>query len=214
MNMRAPAIRYIRSRPPGLFDHDVRLGDFFRRGDILHRLDAVVDWYFLVSPIQKALPKPVVAPGGRPAWHRKVLFELLVVQRPYQFWDESAEFQWAHGLLFPHCVDSRSPTRFPSRTRSGASARNSADSASSTGSSRGSTRRFEAAGSSLRTGTSPKPRSSWSPNRATASRRMPRLRKPGTQRIGRTMPRCGATAIWMRGGPRKTCSPSTASSTT
>jgi len=103
-HMSAPAKQYIRSRPPGLFDHDMRLADLSRRGDILHRLDQVVDWDLFVPPIEQALAKPVVAPGGRPAWHPKVLFKLLVVQRLYNLSDEQAEFQLADRLSFQRFV--------------------------------------------------------------------------------------------------------------
>ena len=68
----------------------MRLADPSHLGDIHHRLDRVVDWDFFVPPIEKALPKPVVAPGGWPAWHPKGLFKLLVVQRLYELSDESA----------------------------------------------------------------------------------------------------------------------------
>ena len=103
-DMSAPAKQYIRSRPPGLFDHDKRLADLSRRGDILHRLDQVVDWELFVPPIGEALAKPVVAPGGRPAWHPKVLFKRLVVQRLYNLSDEPAEFQLADRLSFQRFV--------------------------------------------------------------------------------------------------------------
>lgn len=102
--MIAPAKQYIQSRPPGLFDHDMRLADLARRGDILHRLDQVVDWDLFVPPIEGALAKPAVAPGGRPAWHPKVLFKLLVVQRLYHLSDEQAEFQLADRLSFQRFV--------------------------------------------------------------------------------------------------------------
>ena len=58
--MGAAAKQYIRSRPTGLFDHDIRLADLSRRGDILHRLDQVVDWDLFVPPIEQALAKPAV----------------------------------------------------------------------------------------------------------------------------------------------------------
>jgi IS5 family transposase len=102
--MSEPANKYIRSRSPGLFDHDMRLADLSRRGDLLHRLDQVVDWDLFVPPIEKALAKPAVAPGGRPAWHPKVLFKLLIVQRLYNLSDEQAEFQLADRLSFQRFV--------------------------------------------------------------------------------------------------------------
>lgn len=102
--MIARANQYIRSRPPGLFDHDMRLAELSRRGDILHRLDEVVDWDLFIPPIETALAKPAVAPGGRPAWHPKVLFKLLVVQRLYNLSDEQAEFQLADRLSFQRFV--------------------------------------------------------------------------------------------------------------
>lgn len=102
--MSMPAKQYIRSRPPGLFDHDMRLADLSRRGDILHRLDEVMDWDLFVPPIEAALAKPAVAPGGRPAWHPKVLFKLLVIQRLYNLSDEQAEFQLADRLSFQRFV--------------------------------------------------------------------------------------------------------------
>jgi transposase, IS5 family len=92
--------RYIQSRPPGLFDHDVRLAELTRRGDTLHRLDRVVDWDLFVPPIEQALAQPAKAPGGRPAWHPKVLFKLLVLQRLYHLSDEQAEYQLADRLSF------------------------------------------------------------------------------------------------------------------
>jgi IS5 family transposase len=102
--MIAPEKQYIRSRSPGLFDHDMRLADLSRRGDILHRLDQVVDWDLFIPPIETALAKPALAPGGRPAWHPKVLFKLLVVQRLYNLSDEQAEFQLADRLSFQRFV--------------------------------------------------------------------------------------------------------------
>ena len=82
----------------------MRLADLSRRGDILHRLDQVMDWDLFVPPIEVALAKPAVAPGGRPAWHPKVLFKLLVIQRLYNLSDEQAEFQLADRLSFQRFV--------------------------------------------------------------------------------------------------------------
>ena len=91
---------YIQRKAPGLFDYDNRLTELTRQGDLLQRLDQVIDWDLFVPTIETALATQPQGPGGRPAWPPKMMFKLLVLQRLYHLSDEQTEYQLLDRLSF------------------------------------------------------------------------------------------------------------------
>jgi len=91
---------YIQRKAPGLFDYDNRLTELTRQGDLLQRLDQVIDWDLFVPTIETALATQPQGPGGRPAWSPKMMFKLLVLQRLYHLSDEQTEYQLLDRLSF------------------------------------------------------------------------------------------------------------------
>ena len=91
----------IRRQAPGLFDIDNRLADLTRKGDILHRPDALIDWKGFLTVVDPLLGESNSSrSGGRPAFSSELMLKLLIVQSLYNLSDAQAEFQANDRLSF------------------------------------------------------------------------------------------------------------------
>lgn len=85
--------RYIENEQPGFFDIDETLEKVSAMGDILMRLNEVIDWN-IFTPILEQLPRQKAkGPGGRPAYREDFLFRILVLQKLHNLSDQQTQFQ-------------------------------------------------------------------------------------------------------------------------
>lgn len=84
---------YIEKEQKGLFDVYETLEKVSAMGDILERLNAVIDWN-IFTPVLAQLPRPEPkGPGGRPAYREDLLFRILVLQKLHNLSDNQTQFQ-------------------------------------------------------------------------------------------------------------------------
>lgn len=92
--------KYLQPNESGLFDKAMRLEKLRSMGDLLARLDEVIDWS-LFEPVLERIPKTEPKGfGGRPAFAPVMMFKALVIQNLYQLGDQQLEFQITDRLSF------------------------------------------------------------------------------------------------------------------
>jgi len=78
-----------------------RLAQISHQRDRLERLNAVIDWQIFYPVLDRVFPAVAPkGPGGRPAYPRLFLCNILVLQRLYQLSDEATQFQILDCLSF------------------------------------------------------------------------------------------------------------------
>jgi hypothetical protein len=84
-----------------------RLVRISAQGDPLERLNGVIDWAMFQPVLDRVFP-PVQAkgPGGRPAYGKLFLCQVLVLQRLYQLSDEATQYQILDRLSFQRFASS------------------------------------------------------------------------------------------------------------
>lgn len=79
---------------PGLFDIENRLIELTKLGDVLNRLNSLINWDAFVQIVDPILGSAnSTQQGGRPAYPTLMLLKLLIIQRLYNLSDEQTQFQ-------------------------------------------------------------------------------------------------------------------------
>ena len=77
----------------GFFDKSDRLNQVQSMGDVLNRINSIMDWEIFM-PVLERIPAPEAkGPGGRPAFHPMFMFKVLVLQSLYGLSDEQTQYQ-------------------------------------------------------------------------------------------------------------------------
>ena len=91
----------IRPAELSFFSLAERLAHISAQGDPLERLNAVIDWSMFQPVLDRVFPPiPAKGPGGRPAYDKLLLCQVLVLQRLYQLSDEATQYQILDRLSF------------------------------------------------------------------------------------------------------------------
>jgi IS5 family transposase len=77
---------------PGLFDLEERLSGLSRKGDVLERLTATVDFEVFRPALEAAAPRADRSKGGRPPFDHVLMFKALILQAMNGLSDEQTEF--------------------------------------------------------------------------------------------------------------------------
>ena len=85
---------------PGFFDFDERLKELSAKGDVLERLNGIVDFELFRPDLTRAVPRLDGSKGGRPAFDLVFMFKLLVLQASHSLSDERTEFLIKDRLSF------------------------------------------------------------------------------------------------------------------
>lgn len=84
----------------GFFDLVNRYEQLSTYGDVLERLNKVVDWKIFMPLINRAFDKVRKSPAGRKSYHRLMMFKVLVLQSLYNLADGQTEYQIKDRLSF------------------------------------------------------------------------------------------------------------------
>lgn len=84
----------------GFFDLADRYEQLSKYGDVLERLNKVVDWRIFLPLINRAFNKVKKSPAGRKPYHRLMMFKVLVLQSLYNLADGQTEYQIKDRLSF------------------------------------------------------------------------------------------------------------------
>ena len=84
----------------GFFDLADRYEQLSKYGDVLERLNNVVDWQVFTPLINRAFDKVKKSPAGRKPYHRLMMFKVLVLQSLYNLADGQTEYQIKDRLSF------------------------------------------------------------------------------------------------------------------
>ena len=84
----------------GFFDIDERLKQLSAKGDILERLNAVIDFALFRADLEHAVPRSDRAKGGRPPFDHVLMFKVLVLQTSHNLSDERTEYLIRDRLSF------------------------------------------------------------------------------------------------------------------
>lgn len=99
-----------------LFAAQERETKLTKLGDALQALDRHVDFAALASEVDRAVPRPDRARGGRPPFPTEVMVRILLIQQLFNLSDEQMEFQLLDRLSsqrFARLVDT---SQIPDRT--------------------------------------------------------------------------------------------------
>lgn len=75
------------------FDVEEREKKLTKLGDILYKINEVVDWSIFVPTLDKVFPKEVNLKGGRPRFDSLFMFKILVIKRLYNLSFSQTEYQ-------------------------------------------------------------------------------------------------------------------------
>ena len=84
----------------GLFDESNRLEKLSKMGDILEKLNAVINWEMFRPIITNALTNTEKKCAGRPSYDFILLFKIIILQRLYNLSDDATEYQINDRLSF------------------------------------------------------------------------------------------------------------------
>jgi len=79
-------------KEPGFFDVEECLAGLSRKGDILERLNATVDFELFRPELELAVPRSDGTRGGRPPFDHVLMFKVLVLQAMNGLGDEPTEY--------------------------------------------------------------------------------------------------------------------------
>ena len=83
-----------------LFPEDFMLRKLSKQGDLLERLNQVVDWDFFRKADEKALNTNKMVNAGPKPYDSLLMFKILILQRYYNLSDEQIEYQILDRLTF------------------------------------------------------------------------------------------------------------------
>ena len=83
-----------------LFPEDFMLRKLSKQGDLLERLNQVVDWDFFRKADEKALNTNKMVNAGPKPYDSLLKFKILILQRYYNLSDEQIEYQILDRLTF------------------------------------------------------------------------------------------------------------------
>ncbi len=90
-------------------------------GDPLAVLSKHVDFGLMAEEIDRWVPRPSRAKGGRPPYPTELMTRLLVLQQLFNLSDEQVEFQLLDRMSFQRFAGLKNTARVPDRIRSGTS---------------------------------------------------------------------------------------------
>lgn len=99
-----------------LFAAEEREAKLNKLGDVLQVLDKYIDFTALASAVDKAVPRPSRANGGRPPFPSELMVRVLIVQQMFNLSDEQMEYQLLDRLSFQRFVGLRQSSQIPDRT--------------------------------------------------------------------------------------------------
>jgi IS5 family transposase len=83
-----------------LFDEYNRLQKLSQLGDILEKLNTIVDWNIFIPILNKAIPRETSAKGGRPPFSNIFIFKILIIKVLYNLSFDQIEYQINDRLSF------------------------------------------------------------------------------------------------------------------
>jgi len=86
-------------------------------GDVLQVLDKHIDFTALASAVDKAMPRPSRANGGRPPFASELMVRVLIVQQMFNLNDEQMEYQLLDRLSFQRFVGLRQSSQIQRNKR-------------------------------------------------------------------------------------------------
>ncbi len=84
----------------GFFEIDERLREISAKGDVLERLNMIVDFEVFRPDLSKAVPRSDGSKGGRPPFDHVFMWKVLILQASYSLSDERTEFLIKDRLSF------------------------------------------------------------------------------------------------------------------
>ena len=75
------------------FDESRRLDKLSKMGDVLDRLNAIVNWEIFTPILDEAIPRESREKGGRPPFDNLLMFKILVIKRLYNLSHDQTEYQ-------------------------------------------------------------------------------------------------------------------------
>jgi IS5 family transposase len=87
-------------RQPGFFDVEERLAALSAKGDVLEKLDRLVDFERFRPVLERAVPRADRSRGGRPPFDHVLMFKVLILQTSHSLSDERTEYLIKDRLSF------------------------------------------------------------------------------------------------------------------
>ena len=76
-----------------LFDKPNRLAKISKLGDMLEKLNNIVDWLIFLPILERAIPRKPQPKGGRPPFDTLLMFKILIIKRLYNLSLAQTEYQ-------------------------------------------------------------------------------------------------------------------------
>jgi IS5 family transposase len=76
-----------------LYDGDKKLEKLSKMGDVLEKLNAIINWDIFKKSLDEAIPRATNPKGGRPPYKNLLMFKVLIIKRLFNLSYEQTEFQ-------------------------------------------------------------------------------------------------------------------------
>lgn len=87
-----------------------------RLGDPLTEIEGCIDFVALATEVDRIVPRPVSAQGGRPAFPTETMIRILILKRLYNLSDEQMEYQLLDRMSYKRFCGLAQATNIPDRT--------------------------------------------------------------------------------------------------
>lgn len=87
------------------YDREKKLEKISKMGDVLEKLNAVIDWNIFKKSLDEAIPRTYNSKGGRPPYKNLLMFKVLVIKRLFNLSFEQTEYQINDRISFMRFLD-------------------------------------------------------------------------------------------------------------